>query len=159
MPNSLKPSAAKVQQTVLDLGFDFTFVEFDQTTRTSADAAEAIGCTVGQIAKTLVFMTAQSRLPVLIIASGVNRVKEKMIAGYLGEKIIKADADFVREKTGFAIGGIPPVGHSEPINTFIDQDLFKYSEIWAAAGTPNAVFRLNPDDLLKMTGGKVVPIK
>ncbi len=159
MPNSLKPSAAKVQQTVLDLGFDFTIVEFDQTTRTSADAAEAIGCTVGQIAKTLVFMTAQSRLPVLIIASGVNRVKEKMIAGYLGEKIKKADADFVREKTGFAIGGIPPVGHSEPINTFIDQDLFKYSEIWAAAGTPNAVFRLNPDDLLKMTGGKVVPIK
>ena len=94
-----------------------------------------------------------------MIASGVNRVDEKKIKVILGEKIGRADADFVREETGFAIGGIPPVGHTQPIKTIIDQDLMQYDEIWAAAGTPNAVFKLTPDDLAAMTGGEVAEIK
>ena len=159
MNKPLKPSAEKVQQAVLALGFNFTIVEFNDTTRTSADAAAAIGCTLGQIAKTLVFKTAESQKPVLIIASGVNRVNEKTIARELGERIKKADADFVRESTGFAIGGVPPVGHPTPITTLIDEDLFQYDEIWSAAGTPNAVFPLTPTELETMTSGRVVPIK
>ena len=159
MSKPLKPSAEKVQQAVLALGFDFTIVEFDDTTRTSADAAAAIGCTLGQIAKTLVFKTAVSQKPVLIIASGSNRVDEKTIARELGERIKKADADFVRESTGFAIGGVPPVGHPNPVTTLIDEDLFQYDEIWSAAGTPNPVFPLTPQELKTMTAGRVIPIK
>jgi len=159
MGKPLKPSAERVQQAVLDLGFNFTIVEFDDTTRTSADAAAAIGCSLGQIAKTLVFRTAQSHQPVLIIASGVNRVNEKTIANELGEKIKKADADFVRQNTGFAIGGVPPIGHPSPITTIIDIDLFQYEEVWSAAGTPNAVFPLTPRELETLTAGRVLPIK
>lgn len=159
MNTPLKPSAEKVQQAVHALGFDFTIVEFDDTTRTSADAAAAIGCTLGQIAKTLVFKTAGSHQPVLIIASGVNRVNEITIARELGERIQKADAEFVRERTGFVIGGVPPVGHPAPIITLIDEDLFQYEEIWSAAGTPNAVFPLTPRELETMTGGRVIAIK
>jgi prolyl-tRNA editing enzyme YbaK/EbsC (Cys-tRNA(Pro) deacylase) len=159
MEENLHPSAYKVQQAVLDLGFNFRIVEFSETTRTSADAAAAIGCTVGQIAKTLVFQTVDSQKPILIIASGSNRVNEKTIEAILGETIKKANAEFVRAATGFAIGGIPPVGHPSPITTLIDQDLLTYSEVWAAAGTPNAVFPLPPEGLIKMTGGKVVSIK
>jgi len=159
MGKPLKPSAERVQQAVLDLGFNFTIVEFDDTTRTSADAAAAIGCSLGQIAKTLVFRTAQSHQPVLIIASGVNRVNEKTIANVLGEKIKKADADFVRQNTGFAIGGVPPIGHPSPITTIIDIDLFQYEEVWSAAGTPNAVFPLTPRELETLTAGRVLPIK
>ena len=159
MEDNLHPSAYKVQQAVLDLGFNFRIVEFSETTRTSADAAAAIGCTVGQIAKTLVFQAVDSKDPILIIASGSNRVNEKTIQSILGEAIKKADAEFVRTSTGFAIGGVPPICHPSPITTFIDQDLLTYSEIWAAAGTPNAVFPLTPDELIKMTGGKVISIK
>ena len=159
MNKPLKPSAEKVQQAVLALGFNFTIVEFTDTTRTSADAAAAIGCALGQIAKTLVFKTAESQKPVLIIASGANRVNEKTIARELGEKIKKADAEFVRESTGFAIGGVPPVGHPAPITTLIDEDLFQYKEVWSAAGTPNAVFPLTPHELERMTSGRVIPVK
>ncbi len=157
--SELKPSAKKVQQAVQELGFDFSVVEFDASTRTSADAAAAIGCAVGQIAKSLVFRGKTSGSPVLVIASGVNRVDEKKIKVILGEKIGRAGADFVREETGFAIGGIPPMGHTQEIKTIIDQDLMQYDEIWAAAGTPNAVFKLTPEELTAMTGGEVAEIK
>ena len=155
---NLHPSAYKVQQAVLQLGFEFRIVEFHETTRTSADAAAAIGCTLGQIAKSLVFQTVESHKPVLVIASGSNRVNEKKIGAILGEAIKKADAEFVRLSTGFAIGGVPPICHPAPITTYIDQDLFGYEEIWAAAGTPNAVFPLTPDELMQMTGGIVTPV-
>lgn len=158
MPEELHPSAQKVQQAVLDLGFKFRIFEFDETTRTSADAAAAIGCTIGQIAKTLVFQAVDTQRPILIITSGANRVNENTIQTYLGERIKKADATFVRNATGFAIGGVPPVCHPTPILTYIDRDLFAFSEIWAAAGTPNAVFPLTPEELVKMTGGKVVTV-
>ena len=158
MDRELKPSAEKVQQAVRELGYEFTIVEFDESTRTSVDAANAIGCTVGQIAKSVIFKAAESGKPVLVLASGPNRVDTKLLSQALGEPIAKADASFVRESTGFVIGGVPPVGHSEPVQTFIDQDLFNFDEIWAAAGTPNAVFRLTPHALEAMTGGQVIAV-
>ena len=143
-------SALKVQSA---LGPTYQVLEFDASTRTAAEAAEAIGCTVAQIAKSLVFRAEPSGRAVLAIASGVNRVDEAKLAALLGERIGRADADFVRAKTGFAIGGVPPIGHAEPSPTFIDESLFVFDEIWAAAGTPNAVFRLTPADLARLTGG------
>jgi prolyl-tRNA editing enzyme YbaK/EbsC (Cys-tRNA(Pro) deacylase) len=133
--------------------------EFPASTRTSAEAAAAIGCTIGQIAKSLVFRARTTDRAVMVIASGANRVDEKAVAARLGEPIGRADADFVRARTGFAIGGVPPIGHAEPLPIFIDRDLLAFDEIWAAAGTPNAVFRLRPADLVAMTGGDVADIR
>jgi len=155
---TLQPSAQKVQDAVSTLGFDFEVVEFSETTRTAAEAAAAIGCAVSQIAKPLVFQTAAEEA-VLVIASGSNRVDEKAVSRLLGEKIMRADANFVRRQTGFAIGGVPPVGHANPLTTIIDEDLLTYEIIWAAAGTPNAVFRLSPQDLITITCGITAHIK
>lgn len=161
MPTStpLSPSAQKVQDTLKALGFSYQVIELPQTTRSAAEAAQAIGCRVEQIAKSLIFKGKHSQRPILIIASGPNRVNEARMSAYLSEPIERADADFVRQRTGFVIGGVPPVGHLEPLATFIDEDLLQYDEIWAAAGHPHAVFRLTPADLVKMTGGRVVAIK
>lgn len=158
MSETLGASARKVQDALSAAGFDYHVVVMEHTTRTAAEAAEAMGCTVAQIAKSLVFRGRESGKPVLVIASGPNRVNEKRIAEYLGETIERADADFVREHTGFAIGGVPPLGHPAPLRSFIDADLLTHAEIWAAAGAPNAVFRLNPADLPSMTGGQVVSV-
>ncbi len=154
----LSPSAQKVQDTLRMLGLNNEVRELPAATRSAAEAAAAIGCQVAQIAKSLVFKTKGSGKAVLVIASGVNRVDEKKVAGYLGEPIERADADLVRQKTGFAIGGVPPVGHSEKLETFIDEDLLQHEAIWAAAGTPNAVFQLTPADLVKATGGRIVSL-
>lgn len=159
MSEKLSPSAQRVQNALEELGFSHRVVELSQTTRSAAEAAEAIGCTVGQIAKSLVFRGKRSGKPILVIASGVNRVDERRIGVLLSEPIERPDADFVRQRTGFTIGGVPPVGHSEPLETFIDEELMGYSEIWTAAGNPNAVFRLVPADLPKMTGGRLVCVK
>lgn len=158
MAQALSPSAQKVQDTLHALGFAYTVVESQHVTRTAAEAAQAVGCEVAQIAKSLVFRSAETQRGVLVIASGAVRVDEQRISEYLAEPIGKANAAFVREQTGFAIGGIPPVGHRTRVTTFIDEDLLKYDAIWAAAGTPNALFRLDPRDLVTMTGGRVVPI-
>ena len=147
-------SVERVRAALAAAGLISEIKEFDASTRTSADAAAAIGCSVAQIAKSLVFRARDSGRAVLVIASGVNRVDEKKLAACLGEKIAKADADFVRAETGFAVGGVAPVGHAGNVAIFVDQDLAKYDEIWAAAGAPNAVFRLTPDDLQRITGGK-----
>ena len=149
------PSALKVQEI---LGPGYSVVEFDASTRTAADAASAIGCTVGQIAKSLVFAAADGR-PVLVIASGDNRVDEAKVARAVGMAIGRADADFVRDRTGFAIGGVPPVGHRVAPTVLIDADLMTLDVIWAAAGTPNAVFRLTGRDLVALTGGAVSDVK
>ena len=154
-----RSSADRVRQALSVLGHPADVREFDATTRTSADAAAAIGCTVAQIAKSLVFRAVGSNRAVLVIASGVNRVDEKLLAAALGDRIAKADAAFVRDKTGFAIGGVAPVGHSEAPITFIDRDLLTHPEIWAAAGTPHSVFRLTPQELVAITGGRVIAIK
>jgi prolyl-tRNA editing enzyme YbaK/EbsC (Cys-tRNA(Pro) deacylase) len=149
------PSALKVQAA---LGDRFRVLEFDASTRTAADAAAAIGCEVAQIAKSLVFRGANSSRAVLIIASGADRVDEKKAALAVGEPIARADADFVREATGFAIGGVPPVGYKSPPIVLIEESLMRFDEIWAAAGTPNAVFRLTPSELVELTGGRTVAV-
>ena len=151
-------STSRVQAALEDAGLTARVVELPQSTRTAADAAKAIGCEVGQIAKSLIFRGTQSDGAVLIIASGTNRVNASAIASAIGEPIGKAGADFVRDRTGYAIGGVPPIGHPTPIRTFIDEDLLRYETIWAAAGTPNAVFELSPADLPRLTGGTVVRV-
>jgi prolyl-tRNA editing enzyme YbaK/EbsC (Cys-tRNA(Pro) deacylase) len=159
MSPSLSPSAQKVQNILRGLGFANTVVELQSTTRTSAEAAQAVGCRVEQIAKSIVFQGKQTHRPILVIASGPNRINEKKIEGLISEPLGKADADYVRKHTGFVIGGVPPIGHLEKLEIFIDEDLLQYEEIWAAAGSPNAVFQLTPSDLVKMTGGRVISIK
>ena len=154
----LSKNAKRVQSALATFGLDLVVVEFPDSTRTAQEAADAIGCSVEQIVKCLVFQRFPSGRSLLIAASGGNRVNEKRIKELLGEKIVRADAEFVREVTGFPIGGVPPVGHTQPIETIIDEDLMQYDEIWAAAGTPNAVFRLSPPELAQITGGKVARI-
>ena len=154
----LSSSARKVQAALEARGFSFEIQELDKSTRTAAEAAAAIGCEVAQIAKSILFRGKESGRAVLVIASGVNRVDEKAVAALLGEKLGKADADFVRAETGFVIGGVPPVGHDKPIATFIDEDILAFDAIWAAAGTPFAVFRLDPHSLAALTGGRVARV-
>ena len=149
------PSACKVQAL---LGDAFTVMEFDASTRTAADAASAIGCTVPQIAKSLIFWTVQSDRSILVVASGANRVDEKLVERLVGEPIGRADAEFVRAATGFTIGGVPPIGHTTTPIVLIDESLLAFEEIWAAAGTPNAVFKLTPDKLISLTGGRVAAV-
>lgn len=159
MSNELRKSAKKVQEILDNYGLSLTVVEFSESTRTSQDAANAIGCQLGQIAKSLIFKCKESREPVCVIASGSNRVDEKKVRAHLGEKIERADAAYVLEHTGYAIGGIPPIGHNRTIRTLIDEDLLQYEEIWAAAGTPHAVFKLTPKDLVSLVKGDILPIK
>ena len=157
--NELSQSAQKVQKALLALKLPCQVIELPDSTRTAIEAAQSVGCQVGQIVKSLVFMGAESGRPILVVASGINRVNETRLALLAGESIKKADSDFARTKTGFAIGGIPPVGLANPILTFIDQDLLAYPSVWAAAGTPHAVFELDPAFLVQMTGGTVTTIK
>jgi prolyl-tRNA editing enzyme YbaK/EbsC (Cys-tRNA(Pro) deacylase) len=159
MPFLLSLTAQKVQETLKTLGFSNAVVELQTTTRTSAEAAQTIGCQVEQIAKSIIFQGRETHKPVLVIASGPNRVNEKRIEELISEPLGKADADYVRKHTGFVIGGVPPIGHLEKLDVFIDEDLLQYEEIWAAAGTPNAVFKLTPSDLIKMTDGRIISIK
>jgi prolyl-tRNA editing enzyme YbaK/EbsC (Cys-tRNA(Pro) deacylase) len=155
---NLSSSAQKVQDELLARGLKLQVVELPASTRTALEAAQAVGCQVGQIVKSLIFRTQSSNRPILVIASGANRVNETRLTELVGEPIGKADADFVRQRTGFAIGGVPPLGHAEPLETYIDQDLLQYEQIWAAAGTPNAVFCLTPTDLLNITAAQAVKI-
>ncbi len=157
-PEALSASAARVQAALAAHGLGFRVTEFPQTTRTAQQAADTIGCTVAQIAKSIVFRMVASQEPVLVIASGANRIDERKVTALLGESIEKADAAFVRMATGFAIGGVPPVGHPNPLRTLVDEDLLKHDVIWAAAGTPNAVFELKPADLVQLTGAPPVSI-
>lgn len=155
---NLSPSAQRVQDALAALGMSLQVVELPASTRSAAEAAGAVGCSLGQIVKSLVFRALDSDRPILVETSGSNRVNEGLLSSLTGERIGKADADFVRQRTGFIIGGVPPVGHIEKLLTYIDQDLLQYAEIWAAAGTPNAVFRLTPEELVRMTGGQVVRV-
>lgn len=157
---NLAKSAQSVQDFLTEKGLIFEVLELSASTRTANDAATTIGCEVAQIVKSLMFRSADTNQPILILASGVNRVNEKAIEILIGEKIIKADADFTRQITGFAIGGIPPVAHKHKINQIlIDEDLLKFDKLWAAAGTPNAVFSLHARELKNLTGGRIVAIK
>ncbi len=159
METPLSSSARKVQDALSQMGLSCRVIELPASTRTAQEAAQAAGCTLGQIVKSLVFRTRNSGQPVLVETSGANRVDEKRVAALLGEPVDKASADFVREQTGFAIGGVPPLAHDHPIRTLIDEDLMQYDLIWAAAGTPNAIFQLTPADLQRMTGGQVAAVR
>jgi len=152
MKPAAHPTALRIQQLLLDAGIDTRVVEFEQPTRTSAEAAAAIGCSVAEIAKSVVFRGKSSGLAVIVVASGDNRVSEDKAAALAGEKLGRADADFVREATGFAIGGVSPLGHAKPVRLFLDADLRCFETIWAAAGTPFSVFPLTPAQLERLTG-------
>ena len=158
MTSKLSDSAKRVQEFLIKKGFSFEVRELPGSTRTAQEAADSIGCEVAQIAKSLVFREKGTDLPVLVIASGSNRVDLAKIESKTGLKLGKADANFVREHVGFAIGGIPPVAHNEPLETILDPDLKNYDAIWAAAGTPFAVFQLKPADLEPLTQGRWVDL-
>ena len=154
----LKPSAQRVQDALRAAGFSNEVVELPDSARTAAEAAAAVGCEVAQIVKSLLFEARPSGRAVLVAASGSHRVDEKAVAAVLGETIARASADFVRERTGFAIGGVPPIGHAQPVVSVVDEALLQYGRIWAAAGHPHAVFSLTPQELVRMTGGQVARI-
>jgi prolyl-tRNA editing enzyme YbaK/EbsC (Cys-tRNA(Pro) deacylase) len=156
---TLSSSAQKIQDQLKSLGFDYPVIEHAESTRTAQEAADRAGCELGQIVKSLIFRGKDSGKPILVLTSGANRVDEKRISEYTGEPIGRADADFARAATGFAIGGIPPIGHIQKIDTYLDEDFLQYETVWAAAGTPNAIFELKTSDLQKMTDGKVVRVK
>jgi prolyl-tRNA editing enzyme YbaK/EbsC (Cys-tRNA(Pro) deacylase) len=147
-----------VQEALGALGFGHEIVDLGQSARTAADAAGAVGCRVDQIAKSLVFRLRESGRALLVVTSGAHRVNESRVAALVGETLDRADADFVRAETGFAIGGVAPIGHVKPVVTLIDEHLLTFEEIWAAAGHPNMVFRLRPADLVTMTGGRVAAV-
>ena len=162
---SLKPSAQKVQDWLAARGSSCRVREMPDTTRTSEEAAAACGCQVAQIGKSMVFRIKDTDTPVLVVASGVNRVDEKAVARLLSArngvkvKLARADADFVRATSGYAIGGGPPVAHTTPPVTLIDRDLLEFEMIWCAAGTPNAVFEIPPADLIDLSSGTIADIK
>jgi Cys-tRNA(Pro) deacylase len=156
---NLKKSANRVQEALLEKGLDFKVIQLDASTHTAQDAAKAIGCDVAQIIKSLIFCTSKTHTPILVLASGINRVDEKKLTTHLGEEVKKADADFIRDVTGYAIGGVPPIAHKTEMKTLIDADLIQYDELWAAAGTPNAVFCLNSSMLQSLTKGIILDIK
>ena len=156
---TLPPSAQKVQDSARALGLDIVVREMAATTRTAEEAAAACGVTVGQIVKSLVFTGVDSGKLYLLLVSGVNRVDEKGVAKHLGEKLRRPDAEAVRAATGFAIGGIPPFGHTTPLATYMDADLLQYDVAWAAAGTPKAVFPVDPKRLRDAVGATVLAVK
>ncbi len=155
----LSPSAQKVQDLLTAGGFSCRVIEYAESTRTAQEAADRAGCTLAQIAKSMIFRGKASQKPILVVTSGANRVDEKRLGEYAGEPIARAEADFVRAVTGFAIGGVPPLGHAQQLETYIDEDLMQHATIWGAAGTPNAIFELTPADLRRMTNGKIVRVK
>ena len=150
-------SVARVRQALLGAGMAPDIVELPGAARTAKDAARFLGCDVAQIANSLVFRAETSGAPLLVMSSGARRVDLARLAQIAGEPVAKADAAFVREATGFAIGGVPPVGHAAPLRTFVDDSLAAYRELWAAAGHPHTVFNLSYAQLLSLTQGMVVP--
>jgi len=153
------PSAKRIQNILREFGSDYKVIEFTESTRTAQEAADRVGCQLGQIVKSMIFKGRASNKGILVLTSGVNRVDENKIGQYAGESIGRADPEFVRAMIGFAIGGVPPVGHAQPLETFIDEDLLLYNQVWAAAGTPNAVFQVPAAELVKLTGGIIVQVK
>lgn len=158
-PEANSPATERVKRALAAAGIAARVLELPQSTRTAAEAAAALGCRVEQIAKSLVFRRTDDGEPVLVVASGANRVDEDRVARHLGAGIEKADAAFVRARTGFAIGGVPPLGHEAPIATLVDRDLLAHETVWAAAGTPRAVFPLTPRELVQATHAHVLAVR
>jgi prolyl-tRNA editing enzyme YbaK/EbsC (Cys-tRNA(Pro) deacylase) len=149
------PSVARVRAALAAAGVDADIVALPGAARTAQAAADALGCAVAQIANSLVFRLERSNRALLVMSSGANRVDVNRLATLAGEPGGKADAAFVREATGFAIGGVAPVGHPAPLRTLVDRSLLAFDEIWAAAGHPHTVFRLTPAVLVQITGGEI----
>ncbi|MBN8995490.1 MAG: YbaK/EbsC family protein [Rhizobiales bacterium] len=154
----LPPAAHRVETTAVEFGLKIEIRIMPASTRTAVEAAEAVGAEVGQIVKSLIFKGKDSGKPYLLLVSGTNRVNENQVARHLGEGIDRPDADFVREATGFAIGGIPPLGFATPLRTWMDEDLLQYETVWAAAGTPNAVFSVDPEALRAAVGAHAIKV-
>ena len=156
----MHPSIQKVNQAAQELGLVIEGKEFNQTTRTADDAAEAIGCEVCQIVKSLCFSVDNQ--PLMALVSGANQLDERKLAELCGvgrKKVKRASAGMVKEATGFSIGGVPPFGHLTPMTVFVDEDLLQFETVWAAAGTPFAVFAIGPEELVKGCGGTAVSLK
>jgi prolyl-tRNA editing enzyme YbaK/EbsC (Cys-tRNA(Pro) deacylase) len=154
----LSKSARRVQQALHEAGHSLTVIEHAQSTRTAAEAAQAVGADIGQIVKSLVMLRQDTREPILILVSGANRVDLAGLSDTLGFSVSLADAEAVRELTGYGIGGVPPIGHRRHLPTYIDRDLAQWSQLWAAAGTPRAVFSLAPAQLAEMSGGEWITV-
>ena len=155
MRPSQHPQALRVQAA---LGRGFTVVEFDESTHTSQQAADAIGCDVAQIAKSIIFRANQSGRAVLVIASGRNRVDERKVRALLGEKIERASPEFVKEMTGYEVGGVPPVAHATRCVVYLDESLKAFSTVWAAGGTGNAVFEIPFEAMVALSGARVADV-
>ena len=153
------PSALRIAQLLRDAGIEANVVEFEQPTRTSADAAAAIGCSVAEIAKSVVFRGKASGQAIVVVASGTNRVSEEKVAAMVGEALARADADFVRTATGYVIGGVAPIGHARPVKLLLDADLRQFAKVWAAGGTPHTVFPLTPEELRQVTRAEWSDVK
>lgn len=159
MKPATHPTARRTQQLLTAAGIDAEVVEFEQSTRSSAEAAAAIGCSVAEIAKSVVFRSKADGQAVVVVAAGDNRVCERKLAQLLGEKPGRADADFVRAATGYVIGGVAPLGHAQPVRIVLDADLQRFERIWAAAGTPFSVFALTPAELSALTAAPWADIR
>ena len=156
--NDLPRSAQRVQDSARDLGLEIEVVEMPESTRTAPEAAAACGCELGQIVKSLIFRGAETGKPYLLLVSGVNRVDEAKVAGDIGEALERPDADFVREITGYAIGGVPPFAHAQPLETYIDGDLLTYDQVWAAAGTPKCLFSVKVEPFTELLAPTVIAV-
>jgi len=153
----MKPSVEKVRAAIRRLGLERDVIELAVDARTSQQAADALGVAVGQIAKSLVFTV--NRSPLLVIASGANRVDETKLEKLAGGTVRRADPETVKQATGYTIGGVPPLGHAAPLAVYIDPDLLRYELIYGAAGSPECVFPLTPAELIQATGGRVADLK
>ncbi|MFN3412294.1 MAG: YbaK/EbsC family protein [Exilispira sp.] len=149
----------KIIKILKELDINTEIISFSQSTKTAKEAANALNCEIAQIVKSLIFVGKNSKKPVLILTSGINRVDEEKVSKIIGEFIEKADADFVKEKTGFSIGGVCPIGHKNKIDIYIDKDLMNFEFVWAAAGTSNSVFKISSKTLLQITNAKIIEIK
>ncbi len=156
--DDLKAASARVREAAASAGLVIEIRTHAQSTRTAEAAAAACGCAIGQIVKSLVFQGKTTGGPILLLVSGANRVNEKGIAASIGEALRRPDAAYVREVTGYAIGGIPPIGHATPLKTFVDRDLMPYASVWAAAGTPDSVFQVAPAALVAATAATIIEV-
>lgn len=148
----------RVRKALRESELDTSVQELPDSTRTASEAAQAVGCEVAQIAKSLVFQGRESGKPYLVITSGSNRVDERKLALLVGEDLQLASPDFVREQSGYSIGGVPPIGHANEIKSFMDKDLLQFELIWAAAGSPHTVFPIDPQRIVDVTGAQVATV-
>jgi prolyl-tRNA editing enzyme YbaK/EbsC (Cys-tRNA(Pro) deacylase) len=156
--SELSRGSVRVAEELRRLAVATEVKEMPESTRSAAEAAAALGCDVAQIVKSLIFRSIVGDEAILVLVSGADRVDEARLAEVLGEQVERASAEFVRARTGYAIGGVPPVGHTQPIATYLDEHLLEHAVVWAAAGTPRSVFSIRPADLLRATSAQTVAV-